>query len=474
MAFNDLLLQVGGAGRFQQIQVTLVVLPLLLMASHNTLQNFTAAVPTHHCRPPADTNLSKDGELDAWLPRDRQGRPESCLRFTSPQRGLPFPNGTETNGTGATEPCTHGWIYDNSTFPSTIVMEAGPPEGAHLELPADGCVRNLRRLCSQLPRLLRLPAPLGHVAGWHFPQLHDTECGVDAHPHAGLRGHPDWLCLQPGPVSPGWCGLRCAPLALPAAAGLRALFCLLHLLLVLRASLQKELTLGKGQASAVELLRCPALRRLFLCLSMLWFATSFAYYGLVMDLQGFGVSIYLIQVIFGAVDLPAKLVGFLVINSMGRRPAQMASLLLAGVCILINGVVPQDQSIVRTSLAVLGKGCLAASFNCIFLYTGELYPTVIRQTGLGMGSTLARVGSIVSPLVSMTAEIYPSVPLFIYGAVPVAASAATAFLPETLGQPLPDTVQDVEDRRRGKRRQQRQERKQMVPLQASAQVKDGL
>lgn len=62
-----------------------------------------------------------------------------------------------------------------------------------------------------------------------------------------------------------------------------------------------------------------------------------------MDLQGFGVSIYLIQVIFGAVDLPAKLVGFLVINSLGRRPAQMASLLLAGVCILINGVIPQGE-----------------------------------------------------------------------------------------------------------------------------------
>nr|AAI51705.1 SLC22A6 protein [Bos taurus] len=241
----------------------------------------------------------------------------------------------------------------------------------------------------------------------------------------------------------------------------------------LQASLKKELTTGKSQASALELIRCPALRRLFLCLSMLWFATSFAYYGLVMDLQGFGVSIYLIQVIFGAVDLPAKLVSFLVINNVGRRPAQMASLLLAGICILINGVVPKDKSIVRTSLAVLGKGCLASSFNCIFLYTGEVYPTMIRQTGLGMGSTLARVGSIVSPLVSMTAELYPSVPLFIYGAVPVAASAAIALLPETLGQPLPDTVQDVENRRRGKTRKQQEElQKQMVPLQASAQVKN--
>lgn len=127
MAFNDLLQQVGGVGRFQQIQVTLVALPLLLMASHNTLQNFTAAIPTHHCRPPAEANFSQDGGLEAWLPRDGQGQPESCLRFTVPRRGPPFPNSTDANSTGATEPCTNGWIYDNSTFPSTIVTEVRKP-----------------------------------------------------------------------------------------------------------------------------------------------------------------------------------------------------------------------------------------------------------------------------------------------------------------------------------------------------------
>lgn len=74
------------------------------------------------------------------------------------------------------------------------------------------------------------------------------------------------------------------------------------------------------------------------------------------------------------------------------------------------------------------------------------HPPDHRQTGLGMGSTMARVGSIVSPLVSMTAEIYPSLPLFIFGAVPVAASAVIVLLPETLGQPLPDTVQDLKSR----------------------------
>ncbi|XP_014648422.1 solute carrier family 22 member 6 [Diceros bicornis minor] len=551
MAFNDLLKQVGGVGRFQKIQVTLVVLPLLLMASQNTLQNFTAAIPTHHCRPPADANLSKDRELEAWLPRDRQGRPESCLRFTSPQQGPPSSNGTGANSTGATEPCTDGWIYDKSTFPSTIVTEwdlvcshralrqlgqslymVGVLFGAmvfgslsdrlgrrkvlilnYLQTAVSGtctafapnfsvyCVFRLLSGMSLAGIALNcmtlnvewMPihtrAYVGTLMGYTYSLGQFLLAGVAyAVPHWRhlqlLVSAPffaffiySWFFIESArwQVSSGRLDLTLRSLQRVAWINGKQEEGAKLSIEVIRASLQKELTMGKGQASAMELLRCPTLRRLFLCLSLLWFATSFAYYGLVMDLQGFGVSIYLIQVIFGAVDLPAKLVGFLVINFLGRRPAQMASLFLAGVCILVNAVVPQDQSIVRTFFAVLGKGCLASSFNCIFLYTGELYPTMVRQTGMGMGSTMARVGSIVSPLVSMTAELYHSVPLFIYGAVPMAASAAIALLPETLGQPLPDTVQDVENRRKGNRkRQQQEQQKQMVPLQASAGEKNGL
>ncbi|KAM5318604.1 solute carrier family 22 member 6 [Glossophaga mutica] len=545
MAFNDLLKQLGGVGRFQQIQVTLVILPLLLLSSHNTLQNFTAAIPTHHCRPPASANLSEDGELEAWLPRDKQGQPESCLRFASPQRGRPFPNGTEAKGTAATEPCTDGWIYSNSTFPSTIVTE--------WDLVCSH--RALRQLAQSLYMVGVLLGAM--VFGYLADRLGRRKVLILNHLQTAVSA----TCAAFAPTFPVYCAFRLLSGMATAGVALNSVtlsmewmpihtrafvgtlnsyaYSLGQLLLaglayavphwrhlqlllsvpffafflyswfflesarwystsgrldltlsalqrvaringkwdegaklnmeVLRSSLQKELAMGKGQASAMEMLRCPALRRLFLCLSMLWFATSFAYYGLVMDLQGFGLSIYLIQVIFAAVDLPAKLVCFLVINSLGRRPAQMASLLLAGICILANGVVPQDQSIVRTSLSVLGKGCLASSFTCIVLYTGELYPTMIRQTGLGMGSTMARVGSIVSPLVTMMAELYRPMPLFIFGAIPVVASAAAAFLPETLGLPLPDTVQDVENRRRGKpQRQQREHQKQMVPLQPSA------
>lgn len=69
-------------------------------------------------------------------------------------------------------------------------------------------------------------------------------------------------------------------------------------------------------------------------------STSFAYYGLAMDLQKFGVDIYLIQVIFGAVDIPAKVVITTCMSFIGRRPSQCGALIIAGVTILINVVVP--------------------------------------------------------------------------------------------------------------------------------------
>lgn len=59
-----------------------------------------------------------------------------------------------------------------------------------------------------------------------------------------------------------------------------------------------------------------------------------------MDLQKFGVDIYLMQVIFGAVDIPAKVVITVSMSFLGRRPSQCGALIVAGVTILINLLVP--------------------------------------------------------------------------------------------------------------------------------------
>ncbi|KAL7978253.1 hypothetical protein Chor_014792 [Crotalus horridus] len=105
-----------------------------------------------------------------------------------------------------------------------------------------------------------------------------------------------------------------------------------------------------------------------------------------------------------------------------------------------------DMQTLRTTVAVFGKGCLGASFNCIYLYTGELYPTVLRQTGMGLSNTMARIGGIVAPAVKMTGEYIPFLPNLIYGAAPIISGIVAAFLPETRNIPLLETIEQVENR----------------------------
>ncbi|MBN3315917.1 S22A6 protein, partial [Atractosteus spatula] len=215
---------------------------------------------------------------------------------------------------------------------------------------------------------------------------------------------------------------------------------------VLQAAMQKELSVSRKSSSALDLLRTPGMRRITVCLSFAWFSTSFAYYGLSLDLPRFGVSLYLMQVIFGAVDIPAKLLATAAMSALGRRATQSGALVLAGLTVLANLLVPSELQVLRTCLAVLGKGCLAASFMCCFLYAGELFPTVIRQSGIGWMSMVARVGSMVSPVVLLLGEFLPWLSGVVYGVAPIISGVIAAFLPETLGTALPDTIQDVKER----------------------------
>ncbi|CAI9167078.1 unnamed protein product [Rangifer tarandus platyrhynchus] len=192
-----------------------------------------------------------------------------------------------------------------------------------------------------------------------------------------------------------------------------------------------------------------------------------------MSLQSFEVNIYLAQVLFAIVDPPFYFLGFLATKLLGCKHTQTGSMLLSGVFIVTCAMIPLDHIFLRITMAVIGKGCLIGSINCLLMYMGELYPTVMRRRGMNVTNCLANIGSIMSPLVGMTSDLYPSLTLFIYGGVLVAACPITAPLPETLGLPLPITLQDLERRQKAAlaaRRRGGSCRERWVPLERPEQV----
>uniref|UniRef100_A0A671TU80 Solute carrier family 22 member 6 n=1 Tax=Sparus aurata TaxID=8175 RepID=A0A671TU80_SPAAU len=184
---------------------------------------------------------------------------------------------------------------------------------------------------------------------------------------------------------------------------------------VLHSHMSKEIESSRSSFTAYDLLRTRGMRRISICLVAVWFSTSFAYYGLAMDLQKFGVNIYLMQIIFGAVDFPFKLIALASLTYLGRRITQAACLFLSAIIIFANILVPSNMQTLRTTLACLGKGFTSSSFTVVYLYTGELYPTIIRQTGMGFVSTMARIGSMAAPAVLILDEVLPALPSVVYG-----------------------------------------------------------
>jgi MFS family permease len=105
----------------------------------------------------------------------------------------------------------------------------------------------------------------------------------------------------------------------------------------------------------------------------------------------------------------------------GRKPIFVSALFLTGAAAIPAAFM--DEGTTRTTLALvgttfskkrrlnfppilnfLGKFGASASFSIVYLYTAELYPTVVRSTAVGMCSMMARIGGIAAPQVSNRAE----------------------------------------------------------------------
>uniref|UniRef100_A0A2K6FG56 Solute carrier family 22 member 12 n=1 Tax=Propithecus coquereli TaxID=379532 RepID=A0A2K6FG56_PROCO len=421
MAFSELLDRVGGLGRYQALQTVALVLPIMWLVSQTMLENFAAAVPSHRCWVSLlDNGTSQVSVLDPETllavsipPGPNQG-PHQCRRFRQPQWQLLDPNATATNWSeAATEPCLDGWVYDHSTFTATIVTK--------WDLVCDS-------------QVLKPMAQSIYLAGM---MVGATLSGPAS--DRWLAESAQWL-LSTGRPDRGLHELR----RVAAINGKRAAGDTLTIEVLLSA-MQEDSSVDQAPSSLGTLFCTPGLR-LRTCVSTLcWFAFGFTFYGLAMDLQGLGSNIFLLQVLIGVVDIPAKAGALLLLGCLGRRPLQALSLVLSGACILANTLVPHELGALRSALAVMGLGCMGSAFTCITIYNGELFPTVLRMRAVGLGQMASRGGAFLGPLVRLLSTHGPLLPLLVYGTVPVLSGLATLLLPETRNLPLPDTIQDAQN-----------------------------
>ncbi|XP_066250020.1 organic cation transporter protein [Euwallacea similis] len=206
--------------------------------------------------------------------------------------------------------------------------------------------------------------------------------------------------------------------------------------------LQKE-DEGNKNYTVLDLFKTPRLRRITMILIVLWMAISLVFDGHVRNVGTLGLDIFLTFTIASATEFPADTFLTAVLDVWGRRWLACGSMVVSGIFSLLATVAP--LGVPSATLAIFGRFAINISYNIGLQYAAELLPTVVRAQGVALIHIMGYVASIVAPFVVYLANIDLALPLLILGVLGIAGGILALFLPETLDQELPQTLQDGEN-----------------------------
>lgn len=124
MKFENVLADIDGFGKFQIMIIVINFVGRVTLPCHFVLNNFAAATPAHYCYVSFQgdfDNLSQAEKMTVSIPMEKDGKPSSCRMFAEPQYHLLLNSSDSSDA--PTVPCQNGWVYDNTTFKSTITSE---------------------------------------------------------------------------------------------------------------------------------------------------------------------------------------------------------------------------------------------------------------------------------------------------------------------------------------------------------------
>ncbi|GFS68784.1 organic cation transporter protein [Nephila pilipes] len=197
--------------------------------------------------------------------------------------------------------------------------------------------------------------------------------------------------------------------------------------------------------TVVDLLRTPAIRKSTIIIYYSWFINSYIYYALSYNTNDLGGNPYLNFFYSGAVELPEGIIFMFLCRYIGNRRGVWLSHALSGICLIVMVCIPSDIVWLMIFVSMAGKFFSSACFDTVYVYTAEIFPTVVRNVAVGTSSTWARIGALTAPFVHQLAEVtYPWVPMAVPGAMTIVAGLLVLLLPETKDKTLPDTLEEGE------------------------------
>lgn len=194
----------------------------------------------------------------------------------------------------------------------------------------------------------------------------------------------------------------------------------------------------------MDLFKTPNLCKNTICMSFNWMVCGLGFYGVSQYIGKIGGNIFVNVAISAAVTIPGTLLSIPLMKCMGRKTLVVSTWLITAVCMCSIAVVPDSISFGQVALACIACAGYFIVFIVVYLYASEIFPTVVRNVGVGFVSMLCRVGSMAAPFVADMGSYEHWIPPVIFGILPVVAAALCLLMPETKGVQLINTIEEGE------------------------------
>ncbi|XP_065047859.1 organic cation/carnitine transporter 7-like isoform X1 [Musa acuminata AAA Group] len=224
-------------------------------------------------------------------------------------------------------------------------------------------------------------------------------------------------------------------------------------------SSDEDMNMKASCVSTLRRLLSPKLIRSTLLLWMVFFGNAFSYYGIVLltselsngkractvkssqPSQSNDDSLYKDVFVTSFAEVPGLIISAAIVDRIGRK-LSMSSMLFISCVFLIPLVFPRTGE-VTTGLLFCARISISASFTIIYIYAPEIYPTSVRASGIGIASSVGRIGGITCPLVAvgLVHGCHQSAAVLLFELVIFLSGIAVCLFPlETSGRDLTDSV----------------------------------
>ncbi|KAL8618481.1 hypothetical protein ACOMHN_049898 [Nucella lapillus] len=205
----------------------------------------------------------------------------------------------------------------------------------------------------------------------------------------------------------------------------------------------------EGTLPFSSLIRHRRLRINIVLTWFLWFINCLVYDALYLLSGTLALEIYWSFLLNAMVEGAAALVMMYTLDRHGRKWTIGLFHAVAGVGLLASGACFHFEDnhalqIAGTVFSLCGKMAISGSYNCLFLYTPEIFPTNIRNRALGTSLTAATLGGMVASFSNVLVDYAVWAPGAVFGTCSFLALLALLVLPESLGRELPQNIRDLE------------------------------